>query len=122
MSEIKIFKFGGEQNGKKILPSAQLSRAARPRISAFIESLFDTLTILVPDAYPLLQSTENLFVDFLSTIAVDSVGIDALDQVAELEALVASHVVNLESKKGAYKIVESVSCDNDTLSQAPMNA
>lgn len=70
---------------------------------------FLIIAIFTSEAYPLIQSTENLFVDFLSTISVDSVGLDALDQVAELEELVATHVADLKSKKGSYKIVQNVS-------------
>jgi hypothetical protein len=71
---------------------------------------------LFSDAYPLLQSSENLFVDFLSTICVESTGLEALDQVAEFEDLVSDQVNALKSRKGAlaHKIIDNVSF-NDLL-------
>ena len=69
------------------------------------------MTSLFPpfsDAYPLLQSSENLFVDFLSTISVESVGLEALDQVAELEELVSAHVNALRGHKGSNALVKNV--------------
>ena len=49
-------------------------------------------TILAADAAaPAIQSTDNLFVDFLATVSEDSSGASTLDQVAELEGLVSSH-------------------------------
>ncbi len=69
---------------------------------------------LFPDAYPLLQSSENLFVDFLSTICVESTGLEALDQVAEFEDLVSDQVNALKSRKGAlaHTIIDNVSLND----------
>jgi hypothetical protein len=52
-----------------------------------------------------------LFVDFLSTICVESTGLEALDQVAEFEDLVSDQVNALKSRKGAlaHKIIDHVS-------------
>ena len=60
------------------------------------------------DAYPTLQSSENLFVDFLSTISVESTGLEALDQVAELEDLVTAHVHALKGQKSSNPVVKDV--------------
>ena len=62
----------------------------------------------IADAYPALQSSENLFVDFLSTISVESTGLEALDQVAELENLVTAHVHTLKGHKSSNSIVKDV--------------
>lgn len=49
-------------------------------------------TMLATDAAaPAIQSTDNLYVDFLATVSEESSGASTLDQVAELEDLVSSH-------------------------------
>ena len=61
-------------------------------------SIIDTNhTILSTDAAePAIQSTDNLYVDFLATVSEESSGASTLDQVAELEELVSRQAVSLK--------------------------
>lgn len=85
------------------------SRFLARNMSTFIDAdnTFNQ-TMRMGDAFPQLQSSENLFVDFLATISPESNGLEALDQVAELEDLVASHIIPLKNQRGPSQLKDQV--------------
>ena len=67
---------------------------------------FFNLKPLFSGAVPGLRATDNLYVDFLATITEETSGLPALDQVAELEELIAGHAKGLRDY--AYKANKAV--------------